>query len=147
MFAPQTTAGARIVTCHGDLKEPNMISLAEGCAMQVDAVKFVDLEFAHATAACYDLAYVCFHYEDMPEKEKVVQRDDVGAMRHAFLESYLQAMGDPATNRDVEALLVDVTLAACGHHFGPIGQNSPAGRELEPLKRFKQQAARLLASE
>ena len=40
-------------------------------------------------------------------------------MRRAFLESYLDAMGDASTKQDVDALLIDVTLAACGHHFGP----------------------------
>ena len=84
---------------------------------------------------------------DMPEKEKAVERDDVGIMRRAFLESYLEAMGNPSTEQDVDALLVDVALAACGHHFGIIGQCSPFGRELGPLKRFKEQVAALLASE
>lgn len=151
MFTPQSTAGARVVTCHGDLKEPNMVALAEGRAMQEGALKFVDLEFAHVTAACYDLAYVCFHYEDKrpseTEKAAYTYVDDVTAMRRAFLKAYLQAMGDASTKQDVDRLLVDVMLAACGHHFGPIGQCSPLGRELGPLQRFKEQAAALLASE
>eukprot|EP00928_Gymnodinium_smaydae_P056790 TRINITY_DN40117_c0_g1_i1.p1 TRINITY_DN40117_c0_g1~~TRINITY_DN40117_c0_g1_i1.p1 ORF type:complete len:397 (+),score=44.25 TRINITY_DN40117_c0_g1_i1:164-1354(+) len=153
MFTPQSKAGARIVTCHGDIKEPNMISLAEGCAMKDGLCKFVDLDWAHVNAACHDLAFVCFHYyEDPPMNEKVTERDDVGAMRRAFLESYLEAMGDPSTKQDVDALLVDTALAACGHHFGIVGEHSVFGRNLDPdaisgLKRFKEQAAALLASD
>jgi len=128
-----------------------MVALAAGGALlpenKEQQLKFLDLEFAHVTAACYDLAYVCFHYEDMPEKEKVVKREDVGLMRRAFLEGYLEAMGDPFSEQDIDALLVDVMLAACGHHFGPIGQNTPFGRNLEPLKKFKDQAAALLVSD
>jgi len=152
MFTPQTKAGARIVSCHGDLKEANMIAMMEGAVLSPESaeqqLKFPDLEFAHVNAACHDLGYVCFHYEDQPTKQ--VERDDVGVMRRAFLESYLEAMGYPSTEQDVDALLIDSMLAACGHHFGPMGEHSPLGREggeaIQGLKRFKEQAAALQAS-
>jgi hypothetical protein len=123
MFEPRSKAGARIVTCHGDLKEPNTISLAEGCATKEGLFKFLDLDWAHVNAACNDLAFVCFHQEDPPMREKTAEREkDVSAMRRAFLQSYLEAMGDSSTKEDVDALLVDTCLAACGHHFGIVGE-------------------------
>lgn len=144
MFTPQTKAAARIVTCHGDLHAGNMISLAKGCPMQPGSVRFVDLEFSHVTAACYDLSYVAFHFEDMPLKDKGIPRDDVGAMRRAFLASYLEAMEQPSTDEDVDALLIDITLAACGHHFGLF---KPWSCELTALTKFKQLAEQLLSSQ
>lgn len=144
MFTPQTKAGALIVTCHGDLHAGNMISLAKGSPMQSEAVRFVDLEFSHVTAACYDLSYVAFHFEDMPLKDKDITRDDIGAMRRAFLTSYLEAMGQPSTDQDVDALLIDITLAACGHHFGLF---KPWSCELEALTKFKKHAEQLLSSQ
>merc|ERR1712232_524911 len=61
-------------------------------------------------------------------------------------------MGDPSTKQDVEALLVDTCLAACGHHFGIVGEHSVFGRDDGPeaisgLRRFKEQVAALLASD
>jgi len=159
MFTPQTKAGARMVTCHGDLKEVNMIAMTKGALSPESAeqqIKFADLEFGHVNAACHDLAFVCFHYDDWPMKQ--VERDGVEVMRRAFLESYLEAMGDPSTEQDVDALLIDTMLAACGHHFGPVGEHcplfkygNPEGAEaraeaIEGLKRFKEQAAALQSS-
>ena len=141
MFTPQTKVGSRIVTCHGDLHAGNMISLVEGRSMQ--ATQFVDLEFSHVSAACYDLAYVMFHYEDMPLKDKDIKRDDVGIMRQTFLKSYLESMGQPCAKQDVDALFMDATLAACGHHFGLF---KPWSCDVDALKRFRQHAAELLAS-
>ena len=81
------------------------------------------------------------------------ERPDVGAMRRSFLESYLHAMGDASSKEDVDALLIDTCLAACGHHFGIAGQHSPIfDYKLDPeaisgLTRFKEHAAELLASD
>jgi len=156
MFTPLSTAGARIVSCHGDLKECNMVSLADGCTMEDGLVKFIDLDWVHVNAACHDLAFVCFHQEDSPMREKdppMSERPDVGAMRRSFLESYLHAMGDASSKEDVDALLIDTCLAACGHHFGIAGQHSPIfdyklDREaISGLTRFKEHAAELLASD
>ena len=146
LFTPHTQAGARIVTCHGDLHAGNMISFTEDCAMEDGSVKFLDLEFAHVSNACSDLGYACFHYEDMPLKDVGIARDPPDAMRRAFLQSYLEATGEPSGERDVDALLIDACLGACGHHFGPCGLPQLWG-DMEALARFRQHASELLRSE
>lgn len=146
LFTPHTQAGARIVTCHGDLHAGNMISFTEDCAMEDGSVKFLDLEFAHVSNACSDLGYACFHYEDMPLKDVGIARDPPDAMRRAFLQSYLEATGEPSGERDVDALLIDACLGACGHHFGPCGLPQLGG-DMEALARFRQHASELLRSE
>ena len=90
----------------------------------------------------------------MREKDPPMsERPDVGAMRRSFLEAYLHAMGDASSKEDVNALLIDTCLAACGHHFGIAGQHSPIfDYNLDPeaisgLTRFKEHAAELLASD
>jgi hypothetical protein len=146
LFTPHTQAGARIVTCHGDLHAGNMISFTQDCAMEDGSVKFLDLEFAHVSNACSDLGYACFHYEDMPLKDVGIARDPPDAMRRAFLQSYLEATGEPSGERDVDALLIDACLGACGHHFGPCGLPQLGG-DMEALARFRQHASELLRSE
>ena len=84
-------------------------------------------------------------------REKIAEREkDVSAMRRAFLQSYLEAMGDSATKEDVDALLVDTCLAACGHHFGIVGEHSVFGRGPEAIpniKDFKKLISELQASD
>ncbi|CAD7944619.1 unnamed protein product [Amoebophrya sp. A120] len=122
------------------------------------SLRFLDLEFTTAAAAWNDLGYVCFHYEDMPREQRTLARDDVRDMRRAFLRSYLEAvkkfdefhdsMQEPVvTEEDVDKLLIDATLGACAHHFGPLTHFSPLGSDLEALQQFKHDAADLCGSE
>jgi len=145
LFTPLTEAGGKIVTCHGDLHAENYISMLEDCSVQDGKLLFSDLEMAHVSAACSDLAYVVYHGEDRNNRQPY--QDDNDTMRRAFLKSYLEAMGAPSTKQDIDALLIDVTLAACYHHFGPVGICSEWYRDLEALANFKQHAAELIGSE
>ena len=59
-------------------------------------------------------------------------------------------MGDSSTKEDVDALLVDTCLAACGHHFGIVGEHSVFGRGPEAIpkvKDFKKLMSELQASD
>eukprot|EP00392_Amoebophrya_sp_AT5.2_P012903 g13010.t1 len=175
MFTPLTAAGARIVTCHGDLHAGNILRVVAAQKSSSDSsimpevqvqdepqdapgLRFLDLEFTTANAALNDLAYVCFHYEDMPVAHRTLQRDDVNEMRRTFLASYLEhVQGDSTTSgsadlpkitkSDVDRLLVDAFLGACGHHFGPLSHFSPLGGNLNLLKQFKTDAKHLCENE
>ena len=122
----------------------NVVSMDEECRFQPGKLVFVDLEYTHVSSAVYDLAYTLNVYLFYPQvtPEQHAQRDPPVEMEKAFLESYLTAMGDPATKEDVDALMVDVRLARMTHHFG----------ELTPYKwknkwkNFKSAMAELLAS-
>ena len=148
LFIPLSKAGGRLVTCHGDLHAGNFVSLAEGAAMEDGKLLFIDLEFAHVSNAASDLGYVCFHYEDMPDKDKDLEgREPPEAMRRAFLESYLEVMEENPTKEDVDTLYIDACLGACGHHFGLCGHQNVFGRDSNELRRFRGLAEELRTQE
>jgi len=70
----------------------------------------IDFELSIATHAVFDLSFFCCRVlRDTPHPQKLENK-------RAFLSSYLNSMGDPATDKDVDDLLVDVELGFIGHH-------------------------------
>lgn len=108
---PRSSAGARIVTVHGDLHRENVIRTEGEC------LKAIDLEFTHATHAVADIAYtmdaVC----------------DTEAKRRGFAEAYLQAMGDEFDAAAVDCLVLDALSYSALNQFGGI-----LWQELDKLK-------------
>ena len=104
LFEPQTSAGRRIVTVHGDLHSMNVLQLDE----RIIAIDFDATTVAHAI---HDLGYVMASMDgrwhgwmgDL-SNEALLER------KRAFIVAYLSEMGDPATAADVDALFLDAQL-------------------------------------
>jgi len=101
-FAPDSEAGKRIVTIHADLHAGNMLETDDGLLL-------IDFEYACVTHAVHDLAFAMYMCCDNDIERK-----------EAFIEAYLKAMGYPADESDVEALLFDAEVAFLGTHCGPL---------------------------
>ena len=89
---PKTKIGARLVTTHGDLHSMNTLQLVGG---NVDRI-CIDFEYTCVTHAVLDLSYMLNFMENLEKK-------------HAFLGSYLEAIGEPAD--ELDALMIDCHVA------------------------------------
>ena len=115
IFMPQTEAGQRLVTTHGDLHNQNVLQMSE-CMIAID---FDCTCVAHAI---HDLAYVLqgvdngwYKADDFLVGHGVgdLPVEQVLDCKRVFLAAYLSEMGDSSTAADVDAVLLDAQL--CFH--------------------------------
>jgi hypothetical protein len=97
---PKSVAGKRLVTTHFDLHPGNIIRTEEALGNQF--LRVVDLEFSCASYAANDIAYAFSLWLKGAEK------------RREFAKAYLEALDQPATEEDVDCLLLDAATAQLG---------------------------------
>ena len=124
-----------------------MITLDKGGGWRADGHMFCDTDFTHVSSAVYDLSYAAYIYTTFPAvtQAQQEQRDPPDEMRRAFLEAYLTAMGDPATNEDVDLLLADVAVASLTNAYGPLSPFTNGSKSVI-FRKFKAAVAELLIS-
>ena len=104
--APASPAGARLVTVHGDYHAGNIIRATDTAARELRAI---DLEFASANLAVFDIAYAIVACGIRGAKAK-----------RGFCAAYLEAvMGETASPEQVDALAIDAEAFVLAAHFGP----------------------------
>lgn len=98
-FKPQSDAGKRIVTCHGDFKPDNILKNEEGFTV-------IDYELLHVSAAATDMgmAFIFGVGPGMCGRPYEYRFD--------FCQSYLKASGLPSDEASVQALMLDAELAS-----------------------------------
>lgn len=101
---PKSDAGKRVVTAHFDFHPGNIIRTEEALGNQF--LRVIDLEFCCVSSVANDIGYACSLWLKGSR------------MRREFARAYLQAMGDPATEEDVDALLIDAVTAQLGMIHG-----------------------------
>mmetsp|Transcript_133523 Transcript_133523/g.249693 ORF Transcript_133523/g.249693 Transcript_133523/m.249693 type:complete len:459 (+) Transcript_133523:55-1431(+) len=92
-----SSAGARIVTTHGDFHPANIIRGQDG-------LQVIDFGLTCVTSAAKDLSWACEYFLHGIEEKR------------AFASAYLKAGGLPAENDEVDALLLDAECFAL-HSF------------------------------
>jgi hypothetical protein len=97
-FATDHPVGSRIVTCHGDYHEGNLLVTRDG------AIQCIDFEFACVTHAVQDLGYIMLLNSHHPSAPATARTD--------FLRAYLQGLGEPASDADVASLALEAELAS-----------------------------------
>jgi thiamine kinase-like enzyme len=95
---PVSRLGGRIVTTHGDIKHGNLVRSATSRTLLA-----IDLEFACAMYATCDLAWAA--------RTLSWECDDRAAWKRAMLRAYVAALGEAASDAEVEELAVDVEMA------------------------------------
>merc|ERR1712170_281277 len=96
-FEPLSEAGKRITVVHGDIHVRNVIIRKDSKSC------FIDFEFTAPYYAIHDLAYTfadwnCLQYEDSKGK-------------HEFCKKYLEELGLPSDDEQVELLVFDAECA------------------------------------
>ena len=78
---PKTTAGKRVVSCHGDFHDANLLCNTS------NQILAVDFEFSNVSFAAYDLAFISIKnsYDDLLD----------------FCKIYLMELGHPSSKKDV----------------------------------------------
>jgi hypothetical protein len=97
---PRSAAGKCLVTTHFDLHPGNIIRTEEALGNQF--LRVIDLEFCCVSSAVNDIAYASSLWLKGAEK------------RRAFARAYLEALDQPATEEDVDSLLLDVATLQLG---------------------------------
>ena len=96
-FATDHPVGSRIVTCHGDYHDGNLLVRRDG------TIQCIDFEFACVTHAVQDLGYIMLLNSHHPSAPATARTD--------FLRAYLQGLGEPASDADVASLALEAELA------------------------------------
>eukprot|EP00658_Telonema_sp_P-2_P040875 TRINITY_DN29230_c0_g1_i1.p1 TRINITY_DN29230_c0_g1~~TRINITY_DN29230_c0_g1_i1.p1 ORF type:complete len:294 (-),score=45.31 TRINITY_DN29230_c0_g1_i1:436-1317(-) len=114
-FAPQSEVGRRLVTAHGDLNEGNMLQMDDG-------LRCIDFEFSCVTNAIQDLSYVVgWITEDTYRQPGAGPIEDKSEKKRAFLEAYLEGVGQPCGPEQVDALLLDAEISWLAHSIHNTG--------------------------
>lgn len=101
-----------------------------------DGLRCIDFEFTCVTNAVHDLSYVLDwigdplsddednstgeHGNAIEGQDDDVTKEHPITKKRAFLEAYLQSMGEPSSDHAVDELLLDAELSWLAHGWGPL---------------------------
>merc|ERR1712232_1276628 len=118
-FEPLSEAGKRFVVVHGDIHPANVIVREDSKSC------FVDFEFTAPYYAVHDLAYT------FADWNKCTSNDQES--KYSWTKKYLEELGLPNDNEQVELLVFDAECARLRHFH-----NSTLNREMEKKCRDKE---------
>lgn len=95
-FYPQSAAGRRVATIHGDFKPNNVIGRPDGSCM------CIDYDFTHVSPVQQELSFAFMKWLGPKHQDY--------ATRYDFLEQYLLSSGQPHDNAAVKELMLDAMV-------------------------------------
>eukprot|EP00656_Telonema_subtile_P015913 TRINITY_DN18373_c0_g1_i3.p1 TRINITY_DN18373_c0_g1~~TRINITY_DN18373_c0_g1_i3.p1 ORF type:complete len:143 (-),score=39.80 TRINITY_DN18373_c0_g1_i3:94-522(-) len=86
-----------------------------------DGLRCIDFEFSCVTNAVQDLSYVVGWISEDTYAKPGAQIADKSEKKRAFLEAYLQELGEPWSAEEVDALLMDAEMSWFAHSIHNTG--------------------------